>query len=922
MLRPSQNPTITPLHEISGLVEIGDPYTPPTFVEPAGRVLDLDDLADLARDLIAGDIVAVTVFEGSKIFNLEASDFTVDATANTITLAGSVDIAGRTFKITIAAEAVHEDGDQKFFFGTELLEIGQPVVDSTGELVLDETSEIALHTAESIGKNLSQSFSFFDNDSNPNDNQVTFTLDQTPLAGIFTVKLSGTELTAAEFTVSGNTVEVRPLDTPVVEGSQIIVTYRIDLRFHKRGEPVFDFINTEVFQFVDNTSDSIVNAQAVLAVTPVAGTRLVVTIDGVELGDSEFSLSGDTVTVTPDAAPAAGAEITIIYRIDINDLTGDERGDTSFIEATFSGGEDRLRLGNEAKLFFGGEQAFYTAADAVQELLEFHRVRIDGLGDGEATEFDLTGFADAEGVLPADLGAPVALPAAWFDLFSDENITLDGGATVEAIILDDETVIEWLVDDGTKQFAVTLVEGDITLPTADHIEVRRLDAKGMPGEVLFRGIDSVTIDTGAGTDLFTIIQTDAEAGDDVEVVLNTAAGDDRIAVNAAALDVTINSGGGDDIISIGSEAGLIETDTVARTFEFLNVGGDVNAIEAVVTVNGGGHGDGDVLNIDETGDSTNNTGTLTATQLTGLGIGGSVTYGGFEILNINLGDAAAGNDFLIESTHGPAAVTNLDSGAGDDEVAIETIDGPTNIFTREGDDDVLVGSGAGLANPIPTSTLDDIQALLTIDAGAGADDTLSVFDSGDTSANSGRLTATELTGLGMFLGILYAEFELLALNLSNGNDDFFIETTHATLVDIHLGDETAASGVTNDVITIETIAGITTIEGGTGNDLFRVNYDDQGNQTFVNGIGAELSLHGQDDSDTYEIGLSGDGPAVINVLDQSNGDAGVDDLFIFGTFEADFFVLQADVVARTGMIGAGRGRRRPQSGHRRRRRAG
>ena len=153
-------------------------------------------------------------------------------------------------------------------------------------------------------------------------------------------------------------------------------------------------------------------------------------------------------------------------------------------------------------------------------------------------------------------------------------------------------------------------------------------------------------------------------------------GDDRFAINQAFLDVTINSDDGDDIISIGSEAGLVESTTEPGTFAFLNVDGDVNEVESVVTVNGGDHVVGDILNVDETGDSTNNTGTLTSTQLTGLGLGANVTYGGFETLNINLGDAAIGNSFLIESTHGSASLiktTNLDSGAGDDRIAIETI---------------------------------------------------------------------------------------------------------------------------------------------------------------------------------------------------------------------------------------------------------
>ena len=59
-------------------------------------------------------------------------------------------------------------------------------------------------------------------------------------------------------------------------------------------------------------------------------------------------------------------------------------------------------------------------------------------------------------------------------------------------------------------------------------------------------------------------------------------------------------------------------------------------------------------------------------------------------------------------------------------------------------------------------------------------------------------------------------------------------------------------------------------------------------------------MHGQLGSDTYQIGLAGNGTALINVFDQSGGDTdpGIDDLFVFGTNDADFFLLRANREAR------------------------
>ena len=56
-------------------------------------------------------------------------------------------------------------------------------------------------------------------------------------------------------------------------------------------------------------------------------------------------------------------------------------------------------------------------------------------------------------------------------------------------------------------------------------------------------------------------------------------------------------------------------------------------------------------------------------------------------------------------------------------------------------------------------------------------DNLTLYDSGDASANVGKLTSTEVTGLGMTLGVRYSDIEALNLWLSQGPDSFFIEST-------------------------------------------------------------------------------------------------------------------------------------------------
>jgi hypothetical protein len=74
-------------------------------------------------------------------------------------------------------------------------------------------------------------------------------------------------------------------------------------------------------------------------------------------------------------------------------------------------------------------------------------------------------------------------------------------------------------------------------------------------------------------------------------------------------------------------------------------------------------------------------------------------------------------------------------------------------------------------------------------------------------------------------------------------------------------------------------------------------------QTFRSGINGELTLHGQQGSDLYEIGLAGEISSRINVFDQSRR-PGINRLRIYGTNEADFFLLRANKDLGLGMVAA------------------
>ncbi len=168
-----------------------------------------------------------------------------------------------------------------------------------------------------------------------------------------------------------------------------------------------------------------------------------------------------------------------------------------------------------------------------------------------------------------------------------------------------------------------------------------------------------------------------------------------------------------------------------------------------------------------------------------------------------------------------------------------------------------------------------------------------------TDRSDSRLEADRISGFGMSgTGIVYTGFESLHMGLGSGNDSVFVLDTHAGETNIDLGDESITTGQVNDRISLRAISGTTRVYGGNGNDEFLVNYEaDFSSQTNENNLGGVLWLHGRAGGDVYRIGLAGTGSALIHVLDESNGDLGVDSLIINGTLGEDTFFLRPNAVS-------------------------
>ena len=565
-----------------------------------------------------------------------------------------------------------------------------------------------------------------------------------------------------------------------------------------------------------------------------------VTVNG---GVGDDRLKGGTAADNLSGGPGSD-ELT--GRAGVDTINGGNDGDrviwnagdgNDIINDTGTGGSDQVSIigtANADQITISGNGAGFTFAVGAET------VGVDGVEVAEVEGRD-AGDTFTINNLTSTLSVNLLLGAGAAD-----TVTVNGSAGPEAFDL------------STAVASRPVVVGGV--PTVNNVNVFRL------------------IELGAATvDIF-----DASAGD--TVTLGAGGGNDVINVRSlrSGLPTTVNGGGGTDTINVGSNA--LGTTSSPST----NSGGNLNKIAALLTVNG--NGGGDTMNVDDGVDGARNTGQLTNTAITGLGMGGSITYGTVETLNIGLG--SGGDVFTIQSTHG--GTTNLNTNDGADTVHVNNASGALTVVAGAGIDTnnvnatdtssvvTLNGSGDGdIFNVLA------MNGQVTVNGGGGADtvnvgssapntggnvnaivgqlivngnadtDTFNVDDTGDAIVNDGVLTSNTLNGLGMGAGISYAGLEAVNIGLGSGNDTFRIDSTHTgtTVLDAGLG---------GDRVDVRTISGVTTVNGEAGGDTINVGSLAPATGGLVDGIGAVLTLNGGSDAGLDQINVDDTGDSVPN----------------------------------------------------------
>ncbi|MEA3510650.1 MAG: hypothetical protein U9R51_04365, partial [Actinomycetota bacterium] len=232
---------------------------------------------------------------------------------------------------------------------------------------------------------------------------------------------------------------------------------------------------------------------------------------------------------------------------------------------------------------------------------------------------------------------------------------------------------------GLQTFTVSLVE-DTTSPYADTVTVTLLDtddnltlsgtsALSIPtSQRAASGVPSTTIPSvyvPTSTTLWTEGHTTVISATDSSdlITVRTLAGIDNVLVPSLVADARIETGSDADRVAVGSNAAVAT-----------NTGGTLEAIDMLLTVDGG---DGaDHLTIDDSGEGSGQTGTLTDALLTGFGLtGGGISYSSIATLDLFLG---SGGDELSVLSTANGTVTTADAGTGADAVHVSS-DAPTDL---------------------------------------------------------------------------------------------------------------------------------------------------------------------------------------------------------------------------------------------------
>ena len=163
-----RNQTVLDLEQQNGtLVAIGaGSFNAPSFTLAtlAGAMLTVGGGATL----LSTDTLAVLVYDGTDIYTLDPSLYSVDYGAGTVTIGAVTQHCDGTrsscvtVKLVIQRAAEHGASDPQLYNGSEPVQVGQPILGAGNELQLDAHGNVVKYTAAQTTQPVSEAYYWID----------------------------------------------------------------------------------------------------------------------------------------------------------------------------------------------------------------------------------------------------------------------------------------------------------------------------------------------------------------------------------------------------------------------------------------------------------------------------------------------------------------------------------------------------------------------------------------------------------------------------------------------------------------------------------------------------------------------------------------------------------------------------------------
>ena len=950
-------------------------YTPRTLAAPAVGVATAigHNLGPAGGE--APDRLIVTAYQGTRIWNLvEGTDYTIDRDglegADTITLLRTF-TGPVTLALTIAVPALHAVGAIRYNDGSERVQLGDLILDATGAPTFDQAGTARRYTTMAELLVSRREMLTYLGSSIP-IKLINTAADITNLR----VTVGGVRLTTG-FTLVDNVLTITASAT---QGARVIVEYT-GRRLHKRGTAVYK-PGTVVVATYTTTDDRLKRTLGSEALRWFGGEQAEYDADDVITdiqSQHRLDVRGTGIAATIHWLGMSAVNLVLGSGNDTVDVLETHTGTTSI---TTAGGADTVAIRTVAGLLsvstgdandtvtVGGYDARWPQAHLAQNQtvdLIGAALTLDA-GDG----FD-TLLVDDTRDTSANVGSSTLNRIDGLDMVGGISYLAFEGLTMQLGSGGDTFTIH---STHTGDDHTTLLQ---TFAGGDSVNVQTISGP-------------TTVETGLGTDTILVGHNGSVDGIDARLTIlggsETGTVLDRLLVDdssdttsaiatlspgtLAGLGMTLTSPTGRaDLLQVVTLRGATDgrfTLRIAGIGETEGIDYDASATTVLAALEAlpGLAGNVAVVKVGETwlvtllGAYAGAAGwalpelTAQTVSLTGpytLGVermsDGRIDYTDFEILSVSLG--LARDVVSVTATH--AGTTSIQSGGGDDRLAVETTDGALQLLGEAGNDVFVVNPTRIPGEP------NGIGDLLRIDGGAGSDrTTINLFGNGvsdvevtDTAFDGGTnlLTVNGTSDADTFLlrarlvamlntptsapnGFVNAERVRydgginagLAVNGLAGDDRFALDDT-SSLVTVNGDDGNDSFQVGqlvgdlpqffDPVATVDTTYGkltngvsfAATINGGRGDDRFGI---------FRNK--AALSLNGDagDDEflvrtflavDQYTAVNTGEGDDtvryVLNAPIAIDGGAGSDKVIVLGTEAGDTFVITSD-----GIFGAGR----------------